>query len=118
MFRVVRHLILPAVFLASGVAVQAQLSLPGKTLRVSKPANKAGIVQPTKNPKNILQGAVSPECPYLNMTLRDLMVFSRANCPDLYRQAVELRRTGFTQEQTRQFLEDELCLKWQNGLLP
>jgi hypothetical protein len=115
MIKVVRYLILPAVFLASGVAAQAQLSLPGKTLRISKPTNKAGIVQPAKNPKNILKGPVTPTCPFIGMELRELLVFARANCPDVYRAAVAQRRTGFTKPQTRQFLEDELCIKWELG---
>jgi hypothetical protein len=95
---------------AAAVAPAQSLSLPGKTLSTPAP-NRAGIIatQPAKNVKNVLGGIASPVCPHIGKSLSDLMSYARANHPAIYRQAVALRRTGFTQDQVRDWLENELC---------
>ncbi len=112
MLKALRNLLLPALVLISATAAQAQTqvrrSLPGKTLKVLG-SSQAGIAQPSKNVKNILKGIVTPPCPHIGKSLRVLMVYARVQHPALYRQSVKLRRTGFTQEQTRQWLEDAIC---------
>lgn len=111
MQRILKKSVLVAgvVFAAAAMSPAQQLPLPGKTL--SQPAlNLEGADQPAKNVKSIFKGVSSPLCPYLGWPLRDLLVYARANHPSVYRQAVALRRTGFTQLQVRDWLESELCL--------
>jgi N-acetylgalactosamine-6-sulfatase len=52
---------------------------------------------------------VTPPCPHLDKNLRDLLNYARINHPALYRQAFKLRRTGFTQGATRNWLENAIC---------
>ena len=99
-----RPFIAPAVALLTCVAAQGQLTLPGKTL-----GGALGLEQPAKNAKNILKNHISPPCPHLDKTLRDLLDYARINHPALYRQAIKLRRTGFTQGATRNWLENAIC---------
>ncbi|NNC89271.1 MAG: hypothetical protein HKN82_12495 [Akkermansiaceae bacterium] len=78
--------------------------LPGKTL------NKKRALK--FNAQVAFSQAPSPVCPYIGQTLRYLMNYARANHPDLYRQALGLRRdAGFTQEQVRVWLENQLCVR-------
>lgn len=104
MSNLLRPFLVPAIALATCVASQAALSLPGKTLGNLRPG-----LQPTKNAKNILKGHVSTHCPHIGKSLRDLLNYSRATWPALYRQALKFRRTGFTQEDTRIWLEGAIC---------
>ena len=107
MSNTLRLLIVPAILLASCFAAQAdKTDLPGKTLQA---ATRAGIQQPAKNAKNILKGVVSPECPHLGKTLRELLTYARVTWPALYRQAIRLRRTGFSQIATRSWLVSAIC---------
>ena len=109
MSNTLRLLIVPAILLASCFAAQAdKTDLPGKTLQA---ATRAGIQQPAKNAKNILKGIVSPECPHLGKTLRELLTYARVSWPALYRQAIRLRRTGFTQAATRAWLTAAICIQ-------
>jgi hypothetical protein len=101
-----RLLIVPALLLASCFAAQAEIALPGKTLQA---ATRAGIQQPAKNAKNILKGIISPDCPHLGKTLRELLTYARVTWPALYRQAIRLRRTGFSQIATRSWLVSAIC---------
>lgn len=96
-----------AVLVASGTAVQAQkLALPGKTLRLT---SATGVQQPVHNAKNALGVPVTPDCPHIGKSLRDLLNYARISHPSLYRQALALRRTGFTQEDVRIWLEGQIC---------
>jgi hypothetical protein len=52
---------------------------------------------------------VTPPCPHLDKNLRDLLNYAQINHPALYRQAFKLRRTGFTQGATRNWLENAIC---------
>ena len=99
-----RIFLVPAIALAASASAFAQLSLPGKTL------SRAGL-EPAKNAKNIAKRTVSPDCPYLGMSLRDLLLHARNAWPALYRTAVKLRRTGFDAEATRQWLEQAICVQ-------
>lgn len=109
MFRQLKPLLISSVVLATGPSVHAQLALPGKTLK--KPSiSRTGIKQPAKNTKNILKAPPTAPCPHIGKSLRDLLLYARANRPALYRQAVKQRRTGFSQEQTRVWLLDAVCI--------
>lgn len=110
MIKTLRLLLVPALLFSTGVVVQAQ-SLPGKTLSSNAPSTRAGIVQPAKNIKSVVKGVSTPTNPFEPLTLRQLLVFARANHPDLYRQAIKFRRIGFTQDQTELFLETAINAK-------
>jgi hypothetical protein len=112
--------ILKAVFVSGAVLMAAASShaqgvpLPGKTLQAPAAPqipNRGGFVasQPEKNVKSVLGPVSSPLCPHIGKSLRDLLLYARANWPAIYRAAVDLRRTGFTQDQVRDWLENELC---------
>ena len=102
-----RPFLIPAVALMTGLAAQANPALPGKTL--NKTTTRSGVEQPVKSGKNIFKGVPSAPCPHLNLSLRQLLVYARDNHPALFRQAINLRRNGFTQNALRVWLLDAIC---------
>ena len=102
-----------AVALACVSTAQAQkpAPLPGATLsQASRTTLDGRILRVSHDPKNVISGVVSPDCPYLTWTLRDLLNYARANHPAIFRQATALRRGGATKDATRDFLRMAICV--------
>ena len=100
-----------ALVFASSAHAQKASPLPGATLNgASRTTLDGRFIRLTHNPKSVVSGVVSPDCPYLTWELRDLLNFARANHPAIYRQALALRRGGATKDATRDFLRMAICV--------